>query len=221
MKKSIIIIFCGAIALSCNHKLYEGIYRFENDSEISIKRNNLYEFKSLNQALPFRFSMGSYNMNNNIITFIPDSNYLLRIQVKEAYFDSSVIGKQKIILESTSNIKLDDFVFYTLNNLGDTFNFNNNSIGLFDINKFNRTQISIFARFDDSIEIVMPGYYNKTIVSNVVNFSSIYVEFGKQNVIKLEVKINPEMFSFIRLSQYLYTKRKLVKRDWPIYNFIK
>jgi hypothetical protein len=67
----------------------------------------------------------------------------------------------------------------------------------------------------------MPGYYHNNLVSNVIGFSDIYIEFGKWNVVELKINVRPEMFSFILIEDYLFRKGHLLKTNWPIYNYIK
>ncbi len=60
-------------------------------------------------------SSGKVIRKANNLSFLPDSTYFFRIRISDVYFDSSLKGYKRVILDSTDN-NLGKFSFYMFDN---------------------------------------------------------------------------------------------------------
>jgi len=171
---------------------------------------------------PHMFSSGKVVLTkDHVAIFLPDSSFIFHVSESKCYYDSSLPDSRKIILNNIDN-RLAGYTFQFEESDSPLINFDTNYSSVYQpIKNYddNGGWIIITAKSNDSI-IIYPRPLHSSISSNALHFSDLNINDPDDkpwNVLVLNVSINPRMFSFKILPQYIYTKKEFIERNCPVY----
>jgi hypothetical protein len=219
--KSFFCFILSTCLLSCANKLIPGKYAYADIGTITIDDNYNYKFQRLGETADM-FSKGKILVKNNEVSFIPDSSYFLKATITNYYFDPALKGKKKVAIDNSTN-SLAKFKFYFRDDGSKEILFDSTYSCIYDEKEFSLNQIVLHAKIKDSI-VYWPKPYRDEIVSNSILFDDVNKDDPADkpwNVLKLKVNIDVSMFSFISLDNYILKKKKLIKKNWPVYELVK
>ena len=217
MKSTYFLLLCICLQ-SCNYKLVPGKYTDPNVGTITIDEEYNYSFQQSGEDLNI-ISKGKILLRGNEVIFMPDSSYFFKATVSDYYFDPALKGQKKIILDNTNNVlSRFNFLFQDMNNKEIFFDSIYSST--YNEKEYSLNQIVLHARIKDSV-VYWPKPFHSSLNSNSIVFSDINLYDKPWNVLKLKTNINIAMFSFVTIDDYILKKKKLIKKNWPIYTLVK
>jgi len=219
-----LIVLFSACSISCRSSLVPG--RYENQADFSffeIYKDNTYHFSTIGDVhQKMMFSRGKIKLTKGEVLFIPDSSYFFHISVLKYYLDPS-IGKddRKIIVSSPDSI-FNKFHFTFHDASSDSIkDFKNNKVIVYKpvMPRFDDGYIAIRATLKDPYQME-PGLLNKYLLSNRLYFSNVNnndPNDPRWNVLEIKININLDMFAFTTVPPYIFKKKQLIKKEWPVY----
>lgn len=226
------LLFFIAIILSlsinsCEKRIVAGKYVYsENGSYFEIDKENNYNFSTNGDVHQRKmFSKGKVKLNDGEVNFMPDSSYFFHISVVKHYYDQSLKKNRKIIIVCSNNI-INDFHFTFQNGGSDsTIDFENKTYVIYKPmpESYEDGSITFEANLRDT-SLILPRLLHKFIISNTIHFFDVNNDDPNNNpwnVVEFNMTINRDMFSFTTIPPYILKSRRLIKKEWPVYELKK